>query len=185
MYSLENLAKLFRPKNALLGKVLEISIDDLCFVSYPCQCHGLEYDDAQFDSDVATNGFASSPSPVSSMAQTATAATSTTTTTANSATTAASSSSSTGSGRDTITMFNVIITSVSSTAMKKINPNFEFKCQHKSASVPGIDPVAAALGLRAQSYGICKQTIRRKKYRTFDPGGFVYLNIWLYIYLVK
>eukprot|EP00601_Ochromonadales_sp_CCMP2298_P033883 CAMPEP_0173370408 /NCGR_PEP_ID=MMETSP1144-20121109/26675_1 /TAXON_ID=483371 /ORGANISM="non described non described, Strain CCMP2298" /LENGTH=127 /DNA_ID=CAMNT_0014321967 /DNA_START=24 /DNA_END=404 /DNA_ORIENTATION=+ len=42
--STENLAKLFRPKMSLTNKVLEISIDDLCFLSYPCQCPTSDYE---------------------------------------------------------------------------------------------------------------------------------------------
>lgn len=143
--SLENLAKLFRPKNALLSKVLEISIDDLCFISYPCQCHGLAYDEANGNgnasSEVGANGAYNqgSVNPLSSPI----------------------GLHSSQSGSEVITMFNVIITSVSSKAMRKINPEFVFKCQYKFASTPGADPIASALGLRAQSYGICRETIRR------------------------
>lgn len=145
--SLENLAKLFRPKNALLSKVLEISIDDLNFISYPCPCQGLSYDDMNLSNIPANEagalngggalGVLGSPMGLP-----------------------ASQNGSCNSG-EVITMFNVIITSVSCKAMRKINPDFAFKCQYKFASTPGADPIASALGLRAQSYGICRETIRR------------------------
>jgi hypothetical protein len=133
------LAKLFRPKNALFSKVLEISIDDLCFVSYPCQCQGLAYEGMVLESDMSsTTGNPLGISPILTPINVP----------------------SNGAG-EVITMFNVIITSVSSKAMHKINSDFVFKCQYKFASAPGCDPVAAALGLRSQSYGVCKQTLRR------------------------
>lgn len=40
--SQENFAKLFRSKNSLCHKVLELSIGDLSFISYPCPCHSDE-----------------------------------------------------------------------------------------------------------------------------------------------
>jgi hypothetical protein len=135
---LENLAKLFRPKNALFGKVLEITIDDLCFYSYPCQCQGLAYEGAAAENDITTNAPSASPTPMVSPAPV------------------------TGTNpAEVITMFNVIITTISAKAMRKINPDFEFKCHFQFASLPGTDPVASALGLRTQSNGLCRNTLRR------------------------
>jgi len=34
----ENFAKLFHPKPIHCGKILELEIDDLHFISYPCLC---------------------------------------------------------------------------------------------------------------------------------------------------
>lgn len=147
--SLENLAKLFRPKNALLSKVLEISIDDLCFISYPCQCHGLTYDEA------ASSGNGGSEAGLPG------ASANTTLGPLNSPIGLYTAQSGGNSSGEVITMFNVIVTCVSSKAMRKINPEFVFKCMYKYASKPGTDPIASALGLRNQSYGICRETIRR------------------------
>lgn len=36
--SSEQFAKFFRPKNSLINKISEVTIDDLTFVSYPCVC---------------------------------------------------------------------------------------------------------------------------------------------------
>ena len=138
-FSLENLAKLFRPKNALYNKILEISIDDLNFVSYPCQCQGSSYDEASVhDDNSISGGFGGSLS--------------------NALSPVAVAGSQSG---EVITMFNLIVTSVSHKAMLKINPAFAYKCQYKFASTPGSDPVAAAIGVNNQCYGLCKQTIKR------------------------
>ncbi len=131
------MAKLFRPKNALYNKILEVSIDDLCFVSYPCQCQRLSYNDTSSVTDssgmMAAGSFSALSPIVIGNAQ----------------------------SEEVITMFNVIITSVSHKAMLKINPDFSYKCQYKFASMPGSDPIAAAIGVTSQNYGLCKQTIRR------------------------
>lgn len=37
-YSPDNFAKLFRPKATLFNKALELAIDDLVYISYPCPC---------------------------------------------------------------------------------------------------------------------------------------------------
>ena len=47
----DNFAKLFRPKAALFNKVLELTIDDLHYVSFPCPCS----DELSSDSSVATS----------------------------------------------------------------------------------------------------------------------------------
>ena len=160
-FSLENLAKLFRPKNALYSKVLEISVDDLCFVSYPCQCQGLTYNDTGTDNDSTSNcltGLSSSPTLSPAMSP-------------------VNSINTNNFPGEVITMFNVIITSVSSKAMRQIIPDFEFKCQFKFASMPGSDPVAAALGLRCQTYGICKQTMRRLVSFLYSPSYYPILMV--------
>eukprot|EP01032_Pedospumella_encystans_P018954 gene18954-21562_t len=139
-FSLENLAKLFRPKNALYNKILEISIDDLNFVSYPCQCQGSASDDASVNDSNSTNIVAAGSlqnNPLSPVAL------------------------GTSQSAEVITMFNIIVTSVSHKAMLKINPDFVYKCKYKFVSTPGSDPVAAAIGVNMQSYGLCKQSIRR------------------------
>ena len=140
IHSLENLAKLFRPKNALYNKILEISIDDLNFVSYPCQCQGSASDDASVNDSNTTNIVAAGSlqnNPLSPIAL------------------------GTSQSAEVITMFNIIVTSVSHKAMLKINPDFVYKCKYKFVSTPGSDPVAAAIGVNMQSYGLCKQSIRR------------------------
>ena len=140
IHSLENLAKLFRPKNALYNKILEISIDDLNFVSYPCQCQGSASDDASVNDSNTTNIVGSGSlqnNPLSPIAL------------------------GTSQSAEVITMFNIIVTSVSHKAMLKINPDFVYKCKYKFVSTPGSDPVAAAIGVNMQSYGLCKQSIRR------------------------
>lgn len=38
MHSPDNFAKLFRPKASLFNKVLELTIDDLHYISFPCPC---------------------------------------------------------------------------------------------------------------------------------------------------
>ena len=47
----DNFAKLFRPKAALFNKVLELTIDDLHYVSFPCPCS----DELSSDSSVSTS----------------------------------------------------------------------------------------------------------------------------------
>ena len=37
-FSPDNFAKLFRPKSALYNKVLELTIDDIEYLSFPCPC---------------------------------------------------------------------------------------------------------------------------------------------------
>jgi len=137
---LENLAKLFRPKNALYNKILEISIDDLNFVSYPCQCQGSASDEISTNDTAASNTATTGSlqnNPLSPVAL------------------------GTSQSAEVITMFNIIVTSVSHKAMLKINPDFVYKCKYKFVSTPGSDPVAAAIGVNTQSYGLCKQSIRR------------------------
>ena len=38
-FSPDNFAKLFRPKSAFFGKVLDLVIDDLHYISFPCPCN--------------------------------------------------------------------------------------------------------------------------------------------------
>ena len=128
-FSLENLAKLFRPKNALYNKILEISIDDLNFVSYPCQCQGSSYDEASIHDDNPTSNGGGAGLMSNTLSPIAVGGC---------------------QSGEVITMFNLIVTSVSHKAMLKINPAFAYKCQYKFASTPGSDPVAAAIGVNFQ-----------------------------------
>lgn len=73
----------------------------------------------------------------------------------------ASGESSEEKAPDVISMFNIVIATISGQAMQRINKNFLYKCQCKYLSHCGEDPIAAALGLRLYSYGICKQSLRR------------------------
>jgi hypothetical protein len=38
LISPDNFAKLFRPKASLFNKILELTIDDLHYISFPCPC---------------------------------------------------------------------------------------------------------------------------------------------------
>jgi hypothetical protein len=50
----DNFAKLFRPKAALFNKVLEVTIDDICYVSYPTPCADAESTDPHYPGDLIT-----------------------------------------------------------------------------------------------------------------------------------
>lgn len=128
--SQDNFAKLFRPKNALLNRVLSLTIDDLQFTSYPCPIGGEATSPVPgaSESDVQTSGTASS------------------------------------SGTElyyVISMFNIVIVSVTGKAMKKINPSIPYRCQLRHSGLPGTDPVAVALGLREACCGVCSQSLQR------------------------
>lgn len=155
--SLENIAKLFRPKNALLGKVLELSIEEFNFVSFPCQCPNLVSEGIETSTTSSATGDVGLTNS-STVGNTTCVVDNGPNTTAGDAT---ASTTAAPSGLEVITMFNVIITSVSSQAMRKIDPEFYFKCQYESTGIPGADPVAAALGIHGHTFGICKQSIRR------------------------
>lgn len=62
---------------------------------------------------------------------------------------------------ESITMFNVIFALVTTKAMNRAIPNFLYKCQSKYFSTPGTDPVASAMGLRHDLFGICCTVLRK------------------------
>ncbi len=65
-------------------------------------------------------------------------------------------------GKDVISVFNIVIATVSGNLMKKIYPNYAYKCQQmKFTSIPGEDPIAAAMGLRQYTYGLCRESLKR------------------------
>jgi hypothetical protein len=124
----DNFAKLFRPKVGLFNKILEISIDDLVYSSFPFQCP------------------------------------------------AVTSELSSSSSETIITMVNVVITSVSFKAMKKLNRNAEYRCRKRgpckiagsssTVTMPyagGENAVAAAVGLSFDPLdnGLCSHVLQR------------------------
>ncbi len=136
----ENFAKLFRAKNALLGKFLDFSIGDLHFISLPCTCPLASpatpsHDEAQHkEKSYAEAVTGMPPSVVNPDVQIE---------------------------RDLISSFNIVIATISRKAMAEIQRDFIYKCQSKCCTLPGEDPIAAAMGLRTKLTGVCNSSIKR------------------------
>ena len=73
---------------------------------------------------------------------------------------------------EVITLFNLVIATVSRKAIRRIDPQFLYRCQKgrqmssfsAACSYPGVDPIAAAMALPDSSdraYGVCNQVLRR------------------------
>jgi hypothetical protein len=45
--------------------------------------------------------------------------------------------------------------------MLEIQKDFIYKCQSKNITLPGEDPIAAAMGLRTKLTGVCNASIKR------------------------
>jgi hypothetical protein len=185
----------------LFNKVLQISIDDLCFACYPCACQGQSYEETTIltESSVASailhhNNHSShhhhnhsSGSHLGLHHPSATIGSGSNSPGFLAATTHSSNNAGGGGGHvistttsstgEAITMFNIIVTSVSAKAMRRMNADFAYKCQFRGICVPGADPLAASIGLRSHGYGICHQTIVRYARGLFlcFIFGFLYL----------
>lgn len=110
----DNFAKLFRPKAPLFNKILELSIDDLHYISYPCPCSDELKERALLHPSYQANNI------------------------------------------DVITLFNVIIVTVRDSALKRVLMQTKESTINSMSSDkifeshrPGMDPVAAAMGLRS------------------------------------
>lgn len=148
-HSDENFAKLFRNKNIKQNKVLELAIEDLHLICLP-------YNASTQQPANATEGCAldcNITAPLTNLDHQDTA----------SITTAFSTlEDEVEGGKDVISVFNIVIATVSGSLMKKIYPNYAYKCQQmKFTSIPGEDPVAAAMGLRQYTYGLCRESLKR------------------------
>lgn len=124
----------------MLNKVLELTIDDLHFISFPCPCTAAAVSDAT----LSTNNTTGQQSGDVSIADTQ-----------------SMGSGVLGSSGYTLSMFNIVVVSVTAKAMRKINPNLLFKCQHRGVASAGSDPIAAAHALRDRPYGVCTASLKR------------------------
>lgn len=170
MRSRENFAKLFRPKSGLLNKVLELSIDDLVYSSFPFKCPISKSGSSKSGVDRAEPGSASSSS--SNVGDHGSAAH------MNDINANEDTISSQSSEDHVVTMLNIVVTSVTFKAMKRINPDAVYRCcQQKRPGgggggggapammryVPGDNPVTTALGLCFDplNNAMCTHVIRR------------------------
>jgi hypothetical protein len=97
----------------LLNKVLELTIEDINYISFPCKCPDKD-PSLQHDQHRAVT-----------------------------------------------TLFNVVIAKISYKAMKRINVSFSYRCQLKHSSLPGCNPISAALGMSKDNFGICNSVLKK------------------------
>jgi hypothetical protein len=142
--SADNFAKLFRPKAALWNKVLEVTIDDISYVSFPTPC-GEERDR---EASSSSQGLGSSGTSEQ----------------------ASGGSGSYPSG-DLITLFNVVIAIVRESALRRVlGSSYDgFDGAMRAAGITnvtdlrrvGCDPLTAAMGLRDGIHPIACSVVRR------------------------
>ena len=136
--SQDNLAKLFRPKNTLLNKCLELTIDDLHFISHPCQC-SVPVNNETSAVVVDTHSSQQQSSDVSK---------------------SDSDALLTSSTNYVLSMFTVVIVSCTVRAMRKLNCDVRLRCQ-VGPRYSGEDPVAAILAVRNAPTAVCSQIQKR------------------------
>jgi len=149
MNSDENFAKLFRNKNTKNNKVLELAIGDLHLISLPFNLGSQSPDNTTSNTaaDLSIGDYQDNASITTSYSNIEDDGDST---------------------KDIVSMFNIVIATVSGNLMRQIYPNYSYKCQqHKYTSIPGEDPMAAAMGLRQYTYGSCRQSLRRYEKSSF------------------
>lgn len=129
----------------MCNKILEVTIDDIHFLSFPCQNSSDEHTHRSTGSE---DGLLSHASFDLSSGQ-------------DNATSTNNNIGHKDSSGTQVVMFNIVVAMVSIKGIKNFFPEFVHKCQAKYSCAPGVDPIAAALGIRNDFYGICRQVLKR------------------------
>ena len=132
----DDFARLFKPKPAFFNKVLELTIGDISYISYPTPCGaGNETrGEAEFRDSLGSD--------------------------INNTAVGGEGDGSTANS-SSITMFNVVIARVREGAMKLHKYGSSAELSQEVLGTPGVDPIAALMGLSGTSLPVSPQALRK------------------------